>query len=261
MDKTFHENITRFFLNPTRETFRQLFVENYGEQNNLEFKSEWPQHFSKVAKHIFAMANSGGGVIIFGVSESDDGLVVTAGLDKIIDKADISNGLASYLNSEIIYNVLDFPYETSDYGPLEGKKFQVLIVEYDDKHLPYVTKRGGEELRQNAIYVRRGTSSVEATYEELQNLVNTRISTQYSTSSELKLEEHLAQLKLLYSQITKYHYVYGESFFNIGEMVANAFKGQREQVINANFPAEDFDKFIARMIEFKKNRIERLIAK
>jgi hypothetical protein len=56
--------------------------------------------------------------------------------------------------------------------------------------------------------VRNKTETVEANYEQLQGIINRRIQTQYSSAAELTLEEHLAQLKLLYSNIERYRYIY-----------------------------------------------------
>lgn len=258
MGKSFHETATRFFENPTRDGFRQLIEYNYGEQNNLDFKGNWPE-LSKVSRHVLALSNSGGGIIVFGVSEINSDLQAT-GLEKLMDKADISNGMKKYLSSNVNYEVLDFHYDKSEYNELVGKKFQILIVEYDEMHIPFVSMSEGNGIKNNAIYIRRGTSSEEPTYEELQKLLNTRISTQFSTNPELKLEEHLAQLKILFSHIKRYHLVYNNSVIgNMGAMVQKAIYGEAEEVVNANYPSEGYESFIARMIEKKKKRIERLI--
>ncbi len=53
----------------------------------------------------------------------------------------------------------------------------------------------------NTVYVRRGTTSDEATHEELQKIINERLETGYSSKHILGLSEHLGQLKTLYREM------------------------------------------------------------
>lgn len=215
--KNFHENITKFFENPTRDKFRELIQYNTGEYNNLDFKKEWPET-SKLAKHILAFANSGGGIIVIGIEETEEKKLVSCGIESITDKAIINSQINQYIPSGIEYNILDFTYTSSDYSNLVGKCFQVVIVEYDPKLIPFISLKEGKSIKENAIYIRQGTSSVLASYEQLKRLLNNRIATNYNTSSEIELDEHLAQLKLLYSKIEKYRYVYTD---NSGDIMSN----------------------------------------
>jgi hypothetical protein len=100
-------------------------------------------------------------------------------------------------------------------------------------------------------------------------LLNNRIATNRNTSSEIKLDEHLAQLKLLYSKLDKYFYVYekdsqstpgvlaalSQFAFNLSKSVV----GERVEKINPNYPREDYEEFIARIISSKKDKIERIL--
>jgi predicted HTH transcriptional regulator len=254
--KAFQESFARFFEEPTREGLRNIIELNIGEQDNLDFKSEWPA-YSKMAKHILAFSNSGGGCIIIGVQQNKDGTLESRGLDSLKDKAEIEKGVNVYIPNELKYEILDFSYSSSEYEKIIGKKFQVILVESNPEHIPFISKANndGQGIRQNAIYIRRGTSSEEATYEELQKVINKRIETGYSTSSELKLEEHLAQLKVLYASIEKINYVGG--IFNISKNFGKLILG--ESTKNPNYPEEDFEQFIARMISSKKLRIEKVL--
>ncbi|BBI34076.1 AlbA family DNA-binding domain-containing protein [Cohnella abietis] len=258
MKKSFNEDIAKFFESPSRDGLRSVLQNHFGEQNFLDFKESWPD-FSKVAKHVLAMANSGGGIIVFGVSEKD-GSLEAAGLEVALDKANIVKGIKDYFTPELDYTILDFFYAASEFSLLQGKKFQVLIVDYKETHIPFISRKSGSGIKGNAIYVRRGTSSEEILYEELQKLINTRIGTKISFNSEMNLEDHLAQLKLLYSHIKKYHIIYSDSpFTNLGQRIYEAVHGEAEEVLNAAYPIESYDSFIARIIENKKKRIERLI--
>ena len=266
--KSTHENITRFFENPTRDKFRELIQYNTGEYNNLDFKKEWPES-SKLAKHVLAFSNSGGGVIVIGVEETDEKQLKSVGVDSLQDKANICMQLKPFIPSNLKYEIIDYNYQTSDYADLIGKTFQVMLIEYDPTIIPVVCMKEGRNVRENAIYVREGTSSVLASYEYLQKLINNRIDTNRNTTHEIELEEHLAQLKILYSKIEKYHYVYnkkdngiGSALETIGKLssyITSSFLVEKEKVKNPNYPEEDYEQFISRVISRKKKRIENLL--
>lgn len=255
---SFKEVFAQFLEDPTREGLRDILKLNYGETDNLDFKSEWPS-YSKIAKLILALANSGGGCIVFGVTESNDGVLETVGLTSLIDKADIDKGVHPYLPEQLVYAVHDFSYTESEYGPIVGKRFQVLIVRYEVSHTPFVSKKGGDGIAADTVYVRRGTSSVAASHDELQRILNNRIETGYSTSSELRLEEHLAQLKIFFSNLDRYHYTGG-----VARTLARVFSDRPgifydERSPNPSFPEEDLERFIVRMIDSKKKKIESVL--
>lgn len=266
--KSLHESVTKFFEEPTREKFRELVQFNTGEYDNLDFKKEWPES-SKLAKHILALGNSGGGIIIVGIEETDEKQLVSCGIECIKDKAIINSQLKQYLPIGLEYSILDFSYSSSDYADLNGKAFQVLIVEYNPKLIPFVSIKEGKGIDENAIYIRQGTSSVLTNYDQLQTLLNKRIATNYNTSSEIELDEHLVQLKLLYDKIEKYYYVYsGENegtnniFSGLSKLAKNMsynLYGERKEIQNPNYPDEDYEEFIARMIDKKKIRIQSLL--
>jgi predicted HTH transcriptional regulator len=261
--KSLNEEFVKFFENPTREGFRELLKNNFGELPNLDFKEEWPT-LSKVARHILGMANLGGGAIIVGVAELSDKMLEPKGIATIIDKADIVKGVKKFLPEPLLSNlpILDFSYDASEYGKLVGKRFQVILVEDDPKHLPFVAMASGDGIRETAIYVRRGTSTEEANHEELQRIINRRLDTGHSSQVEMDLQTHIEQLKILFKHIDKHRVlVKGGIFQSMGEALAKSpdfqsILGQRELVDNKLYPKEDFESFIARMIEKKKRRIE-----
>lgn len=260
MGKNKHENFAQFFENPSRENFRDLLQYNNGEEDYLDFKREWPNH-PKLAKHLLAFSNSGGGVLIIGVEESGNQLNAV-GISEKKDKVDIENGVRAFIGTEVDYTILDFNYEASEYPKLIGKSFQVVVVYYDEIYLPLVSKKSsGNDIRSNAIYIRRGTSSHEASYEELQRMLNIRISTQYSNASGIELEEHLTQLKTLYNHIEKMISVnfdgqLGINLKRLSKLLSSSFGG-KELIKNPNYPQEDYESFILRMIQLKKERIEK----
>lgn len=249
--KAIYESFSRFFEQPTRDGLRELLKINFGEQDNLDFKREWPV-LSKIAKHILAFSNAGGGCIVIGVSQLEDGILDAVGIDSIIDKADISKGVRPYLPDELDYNILDFSFTNSEYEKIIGRKFQVILVEDKPQYMPFISEGESEGIKRDMIYIRRGTNSEIASYDEVQKLINRRIDTGYSSTSELKLEEHLAQLKVLYENISRYKYIGG-----INGVLRDAFQiFDGEKIPNEIYPEENFEKFIVQMIDRKKKRIE-----
>lgn len=256
--KSVYERFSKFFEFPTREGLREILEFNVGELDNLDFKESWPS-YTKIAKHMLAFANSGGGCIIFGVKQTKEGDLETVGLECKKDKADIDKSISSYISNVLKYEMLDFTYDSAEYPKIIGKKFQVIFIEDNPQFIPYISRKNGEGIRENAIYIRKGTNSIEATYEELQKIFSRRIDTQYSLTSELELEEHLSQIKILYEQISPYVYKRKSKETGIANIFANIDKlinGEKEMVKNVNYPEETYQMFVNRMIALKKIKIE-----
>lgn len=255
IEKKLYEGFAKFFEEPTRENLRALLESNVGEIDLLDFKETWPSKY-KLAKHVLAFSNSGGGVLVVGMAETD-GELTSVGLTELNDKADIEKSITPYLPNGIKYEVLDFSYSASEYAALVGKTFQVMLIEHDPKRIPYLCKKSGDGLKDNVVYIRRGTSSTEATHEEVQKLINERIETGFSSSSVLELEEHLEQLKTLYSS-TKKHKNMGLSI-GLSAAAMMAFDSMFEKEANPHYPKESYDEFVANMIMKKKKRIQSVL--
>lgn len=255
--KGFKEAFARFFEEPTRETLREVLREHTGEHDELDFKENW-QDPTKVAKHILGMANSGSGCIVVGVAQRNNQLD-PVGLKAPKDKTEIWDSLADFLPDQLIQLVSlhDFYYEASEYPRIENKAFQVTLVEYDPAQAPFVAAKdgGSGEVRRNAVYVRRGASTTEANHEELQQIINRRLTTGHSTRREMYMREHFEQLKVLYEQLRRTYGGYGGPF-GINRMMADFLSGFSEQKPNPNYPDEDFETFVVRAIARKKRRIE-----
>ncbi|MFN6568243.1 helix-turn-helix domain-containing protein [Dendronalium sp. ChiSLP03b] len=252
--KTFKEEFAQFFENPTREGFRDILKNNLGEFPNVDFKEKLPT-FPKVARHLLGLANFGGGCLVIGVSEKEDKTLESIGVDELEDKKVIIDKVKKYLPAVLLedIDIGDFSYQDSDYKDLVGKKFQVIYVTGDSNHLPFVSQAQGDGIRENSIYVRRGTSTEEANYEELQSIINRRLETGYSSRNEIDARTHIEQLKILYTQLSPF-LTKRKGIYNLLEEVT--FIGINEKVPNPNYPKENFEDFIVRIIEKKKKRIE-----
>lgn len=240
-----HEGFARFFEAPTREGLRDLLKNNIGETDYLDFKESWPS-FPKVAKHILALANSGGGGLVVGAKEREGGGIEASGLAAPTDKADIAKALAGYLPNTVKYEILDFAYEDSEYPSLKGKAFQVVLVEFDPKYLPLLALKEGEGIKRNMVYVRNGTSTTEAGHEELQRIINARVATGHSTKKSLQLTEHIEQLKILDKERPR-HIGRRDDLMGFGR-IARMFAAKN---------SDDLDEFLGSLYIRKKKLVER----
>ena len=247
-----YEEFARFFEDPKRETFRDLIRNNYGELVGLDFKENWPDD-PKTARHLLGFGNSGGGCLVLGVAERGDGSMQAKGIAKIRDKADIINGIQKYLPNSVIStmndNILDLSFTDTEYPLIKGKNFQFIFIEDDPEHIPLVAAAEGKGIQKAAIYVRRGTKTEGANYEELQELINRRLETGHSSRTELILDDHLRDLYNLYQRIPRYRSGLTEAMSKLTPLTYD----------NPNYPKEGFDEFVSRMIKIKKEEIVRLV--
>ncbi|RSV33120.1 ATP-binding protein [Sphingomonas sp. ABOLH] len=258
----FREELAAVLEDPSRDSFRNLLRDHTGEAANLDFKAEWPAD-EKLARHVLALGNSGGGCIVIGVAERPDKSLDPAGLTEFKDKVDVTKKVNPLIPDTLMRNlhIDDFAYETSDYQALQGKRFQLVSVLPDPEHLPYVAERANGDARAAAIYVRRGTESVEASHEELQHIINARIATGHSTAAAMKLEDHLDQLQVLNDRIPKTLVVRRMGVADLATQLQNlsglSLFGGSNRSPNPDYPKEDTQAFIRKMFEAKKARIKR----
>lgn len=209
--KAIKEVFAKFFENPSREGLRELLENHTGEQSDCDFKGEWPD-LPSVAKHILAIANTGGGCIILGVAECLE----------------------------------DFSYAASEYPKIIGKKFQVVFIVSDPTQLPYVStgeKQGS--IRRHAIYIRHQGQTTEASDDDIQQLINSRLSTGYSSKPEIMLRNRLEQLKLLHEELARFRSLPLHEQFAL-----------RTNSIGC----EKFDDSLRTMIQIQTHRIHSLLA-
>lgn len=245
--KSLKEEFAKFLEEPSREKFRDFLKNNLGELENYDFKETWID-WTKLARHILALSNSQGGCIILGVKQKEDGTLEPIGLQELKDKSEIKKGIAKFIPEKLDYEIVDFSYPESEYEKIKGMKFQVVIVEDNPNYIPFICLSDGTNIRKGAIYIRNKTDSEEASYEKLQDIINRRIETSYSSKSENELEKNLAHLKVLYTMIPEYC----NRFSVITPTIIRSVK-------NPRYPEESFEDFILKMIELKKRIIESIV--
>ena len=167
---------TNFFEKPSHHSLEALLKNSGGESRYFDFKAEWPAK-DKIAKHVLALANSGGGCLIIGVSENKDGTLSAVGANELVDKSDITKKIHSYIPDGLLehIHIIDFSYDEDESSVLKGKKFQVAFIVPPQILLPAICARKSDNLKEGCIYVRRGTDTTEANGTEIHSLINKRI--------------------------------------------------------------------------------------
>ena len=194
------DDIARFVSDPTREGLQELIRFFGGEFDQYELKESWPP-LPRMAKTALSIANSGGGVILFGIR---DATLEPVGLAELTSKQHVFETFRSFLPSPLMDEItlLDFDYGDAEYEPLRGKQIQVLAIPDIPEAIPFVCEeewhKDDDHVRRGAIYVRSGTNTREANYDQVQRLLNRRIDTVSPQSSTARVRQELDQLQALY---------------------------------------------------------------
>ena len=259
----------QFLKEPTKDNFRDFMKKSCGELNEMDFKETWIDK-GPLAKIMLAMANNGGGIIIFGVKENEDNTFDILGLDSLKDTADISNSISRLVSSSLDYEVFNFVFDSDVYGKFENKKFQIMVIHDTPERLPFVSLGQSEKIEKDVIYVRRGTKSEKATSEEINRIIERKIATIYSENTDMSLDQHLEQLKKLYSELPQKIRVlirkgsqpnFAAALKVFGERIGALYgtPDEYEEKDNPNYPDEGYEAFILRMIDAKKLKIEKVL--
>lgn len=255
MDLLNKDALYKVLDDPTLENFRILMQNHMGEEDQLDFKKQWEED-EKISKHLLAMANSGGGCIIFGVEQLENGTFKISGIDTLKDKADLKRGVKKFIPDTLKYHLKDFIYESSEYQKLQNKNFQILIVEDDPKNLPYICCRNGNNIKDGDIYCRQGTESRKATNYQVEQIIERKlVACKVPKNKNMDLKAHLEQLKVLYDELT---YVETENtpLKELSKTLDNIFNGKTQVKLKDNYPKESYDDFILKVLNKKKKRIE-----
>ena len=259
----------QFLKEPTKDNFRDFMKKSCGELNEMDFKETWIDK-GPLAKIMLAMANNGGGIIVFGVKENEDNTFDILGLDSLKDTADISNSISRLVSSSLDYEVFNFVFDSDVYGKFENKKFQIMVIHDTPERLPFVSLGQSEKIEKDVIYVRRGTKSEKATSEEINRIIERKIATIYSENTDMSLDQHLEQLKKLYSELPQKIQVlvrkgtqpnFAAALKVFGERIGALYgtPDEYEEKDNPNYPDEGYEAFILRMINAKKWKIEKVL--
>ena len=256
--------------NPSRDGFKTFLKESCGELDNIDFKEKWITK-GKLAKIMLAMANTGGGVIVLGIQENKDDNYLAVGIDELKDAADVEKEIKKLVPRNLSYSVLDFIYDDEIYGEYAGKKFQAIIIADAPEQLPFFSIGASDDIEKDCVYVRRGTSSEKASARDFETMIQRKLENVFKESNDLSLKEHLEQLQFLYDSIPQKKRILikkGNRFVGameglqvLSERMTEIFgePDQYEEVPNENYPSEDYEQFLVRMIDKKKLKIEKVL--
>ena len=256
--------------NPSRDGFKTFLKESCGELDNIDFKEKWITK-GKLAKIMLAMANTGGGVIVLGIQENKDDNYLAVGIDELKDAADVEKEIKKLVPRNLSYSVLNFIYDDEIYGEYARKKFQAIIIADAPEQLPFFSIGASDDIEKDCVYVRRGTSSEKASARDFETMIQRKLENVFKESNDLSLKEHLEQLQFLYDSIPQKKRILvkkGNRFVGameglqaLSERMTEIFgePDQYEEVPNENYPSEDYEQFLVRMIDKKKLKIEKIL--
>ncbi|MCT7964683.1 ATP-binding protein [Laspinema sp. D1] len=262
--KGYKEALATFFESPSRDGLRKLLLDNTGEYNDLDFKRDLYQNVRYLVPDILAMANTEGGVIVFGIDEVEKSKLEPVGIELADkdDKTKVKTELSNYLDNRLKYEIIDFAYSESEYEKIKNKKFRVIIVDYDPRYIPFLSRKESIDTAskkgvwKDVIYVRHNASTTRADYFQLQDIFNRRLETSFDSTREISLMEHFTELKQIYQLIPR---VYWTNDYEELDHEEPWYPGDYFYQKNPSYPQEDFEEFVARMIALKKSVIESLI--
>lgn len=123
------------------------------ETENIEFKSEFTE---EIYKEVIAFANTDGGVLYIGI-DNDGNAIGLHNVDKEYTR--ITNGIRDAILPDVTMFV--------KYTIKENRVVQITISEGANK--PYYLRSKG--LKPNGVYVRQGTSSVQASRDQIRQMI------------------------------------------------------------------------------------------
>lgn len=168
-----NKNFKEFLNNPIFNNLVNFLKGHTGEQDQCDFKENWTPDWSKTARHILGIANCGKGAIIVGI---EDKTFKITGLRIAEDKAVIHDKLKQFVPDKLDYSIKDlfYPniYQDEEF---QGRKFQVIIIGDNQCKVPFVPMSDGKDIKKGNVYIRIGTKTESANYDQLQEIISRRI--------------------------------------------------------------------------------------
>ena len=236
-NKGIKEKFAKLFDDPNRETFKIALNNLTGEYDDLEFK-EQEIDVHTLAKHILAFANTSGGVICLGVKESDNGLIPN-GIDNSSDSTDLKKKLSKYLPYNLDYEVHPIDYDDNElWEEVRNKSFKIITVEFTPEYIPFMPMKGSADYDRTDIFCRKNSSTNRCEYDDLQNILNKRIS---ASQNILNINRELNELELLMKRTSlQYKLVYSINNPDFLKTISQ-FKEKKIKRIEKGLGIEDYD--------------------
>ena len=236
-EKGLKEKFAKLFDDPNRETFKIALNNLTGEYDDLEFKEqEIDEHI--LAKHILGIANTSGGVICLGIKEGDNGLT-PIGLDDSSDSTDLKKKLSRYLPYNLDYEVHPIDFDDKElWGDIRNKSFKIISIEYTPENIPFLPMKDSRDYKKTDIFCRKNSSTTRCEYDDLQNILNKRIS---ATQKYLNIDHELNELEILMKRTSPQHTL----FYTINNpnflKIISQFKEKKIKRIEKGLGIDGFD--------------------
>ena len=120
-------------------------------------------------------------------------------------RTELKDSVQKFLPETVVYNIFDFEYDAAEYQHISGKKFQLLWVVHHDESIPILSLTDGASIKENCIYIRHNDSTREENHNQIQALINKRITRSMQTPKSRKLNEHLSELEALCRRKSVHH--------------------------------------------------------
>lgn len=153
----------------------------YRESKHIEFKESFDvdstREWCEIIKDIIAMANSGGGLIIFGIK--DNGYLVRYNSSKLekLDPADITNKVQKYTGVEFSnFEIIEIPIRRKTRIGLSISNTRIPLVFSKEGH--YIDPVNGKDklsFRKGSVYFRHGAKSAPGNTNDLRMVVDREV--------------------------------------------------------------------------------------
>ena len=145
------------------------------EPTDVEFKCDFdglkPTWFD-VLKHVVAMANGGGGVIVFGVDKNGNRSGIRDSLLQTFDPANVSNKLRSYTSARVASSYREIIRDGKLFGFLQVSASDRLVVFESDGNYQGSDGKPARAFVKGVVYTRVPGSTREAEQVDLDTLVD-----------------------------------------------------------------------------------------
>lgn len=147
------------------------------EFSDIEFKDEFDiaskRHWCEIIKDIVAIANSGGGVILFGLD--DNGLPTGADVLPILvlDPADMINRISKYVDFQLVnFSISETEKSGRRLAALTIDGLPIPLIFQKPGTYPVTTKKQKTAFGQGTIYFRHGAKSEPGNLEDLREVIS-----------------------------------------------------------------------------------------
>ena len=167
------------------------------EPVNVELKREFDnskRSWLELLPHVVAMANTGGGTLVFGVDKDGNRTGINASLLQAFDPGNVSNKLCSFTSARVSTSYQELLFEGNLFGFMEISASDRLVVFDSDGNYQSPDGKPGRAFIAGVVYTRVPGSTRAAQQADLDSLIDRLV--QVKISRILARIEHVAHAPL-----------------------------------------------------------------